>query len=254
MQFPDSPRVIYERNPLVEVVCQLRFPRVLVLEERVPAEFHQFVSKRLPVVEVRHSLPVTLGIAGHGQEISPGKAIYDFQSRDRKYKLSLSSDFIALSTTKYTRWEEFSAHLFEALEAFHNIYAPIYYSRVGLRYQDKIIKRDLGLTDKPWAQLVAHWCLGPLGSNDIDPHSVLNLQNFFQLRLPNGRVSVRISFSQEGGEEDSMIIDNDFYEEGVIEYGTHIQELLQDYNSSARRAFRWIISDFVHDALGPQRV
>jgi hypothetical protein len=39
MEFPEAERVIYSRNPLAEVACQLRFPRILALDERIPADF-----------------------------------------------------------------------------------------------------------------------------------------------------------------------------------------------------------------------
>ena len=37
MKFPDVERVIYQKNPLVEVVCQCVFSRIFAIDERVPA-------------------------------------------------------------------------------------------------------------------------------------------------------------------------------------------------------------------------
>src|SRR5437868_11791362 len=41
MDFPAVERIVFENNPLTEVICQLRFPRVLVIDERLPAEFQE---------------------------------------------------------------------------------------------------------------------------------------------------------------------------------------------------------------------
>ena len=35
--FPDTPRVVYNKNPLFEVLCQLRFPHILRIETEIPA-------------------------------------------------------------------------------------------------------------------------------------------------------------------------------------------------------------------------
>ena len=36
---PEAEWVIYETNPLHEVICQVRFPRILKLETETPIEF-----------------------------------------------------------------------------------------------------------------------------------------------------------------------------------------------------------------------
>jgi len=41
MKFPEVERVIYQKNPLVEVVCQCMFPRILAIDEGIPATFQQ---------------------------------------------------------------------------------------------------------------------------------------------------------------------------------------------------------------------
>jgi hypothetical protein len=39
--FPPSSRVVYRRAPLIEVVCQLRFPTLLSIESKPPADFQE---------------------------------------------------------------------------------------------------------------------------------------------------------------------------------------------------------------------
>ena len=43
MPFKDTERVIYNKNPLIEVVCQLRFPRILTISETQPTSFQEKV-------------------------------------------------------------------------------------------------------------------------------------------------------------------------------------------------------------------
>jgi uncharacterized protein (TIGR04255 family) len=48
--FPDSDRVIYDRNPLIEVICQLRFPPILRVDSEVPARFQEQIRDDFPLL------------------------------------------------------------------------------------------------------------------------------------------------------------------------------------------------------------
>jgi len=49
MPFPDSKRAFYGKNPLEEVVCQLRFPPILRIEVETPAVFQDKVRQVFPL-------------------------------------------------------------------------------------------------------------------------------------------------------------------------------------------------------------
>ncbi|WJI52911.1 TIGR04255 family protein [Mesorhizobium sp. C089B] len=49
--FPNSERVIYARSPLVQVICQIRFPKILRIEASPPADFQDQVRDLYPIVE-----------------------------------------------------------------------------------------------------------------------------------------------------------------------------------------------------------
>ena len=48
MPFPEVERVIYARNPLDQVVCQLRFPPILKIDAEIPAGFQDRVREDYP--------------------------------------------------------------------------------------------------------------------------------------------------------------------------------------------------------------
>lgn len=60
MQFPDYERVIYERNPLYEVTCQLNFPSILKITSQQPVEFHEGIRNEYPNLYI--SRPIDLPI------------------------------------------------------------------------------------------------------------------------------------------------------------------------------------------------
>ena len=49
--FPPSPRVIYSKAPLVQVICQLRFPTLLSIESQPPVEFQERIRDHFPLLE-----------------------------------------------------------------------------------------------------------------------------------------------------------------------------------------------------------
>src|SRR5713101_5111014 len=115
MPFPETNRIIYEKSPLVDVVCQLRFPTILKIEAEQPVRFQEYVRadypilKQMPPVDLSSGLPTEVAKLFSGQ--FPGvRLAYDFGSSDELWKVNLTNDFLALICTKYERWEGFKAH------------------------------------------------------------------------------------------------------------------------------------------------
>ncbi|MFM7713573.1 MAG: TIGR04255 family protein, partial [Microcystis sp.] len=51
MKLPEFDRVIYEYNPLFEVVCQLTFPPILKISHQEPVEFQDEIRFQYPLFE-----------------------------------------------------------------------------------------------------------------------------------------------------------------------------------------------------------
>src|SRR5437870_12070185 len=107
--FPPSPREIYSKAPLVEVICQLKFPSLLRIEGEVPAQFQERIRSIFPLFE-RGSSPMPPQLPPEilqfiRQQVSA--VTYQFLTEDRVSTVTLSPDSLALTTTKYERWERF---------------------------------------------------------------------------------------------------------------------------------------------------
>jgi uncharacterized protein (TIGR04255 family) len=61
MPFPDAPRVIYEKNPLETVICQLRFPAILQISATPPVAFQDSVRKVYPLFQEKPPLDIAGG-------------------------------------------------------------------------------------------------------------------------------------------------------------------------------------------------
>jgi len=111
MPFPESPRVIYRKNPLDRVICQLRFPPILKIDTETPAQFQECIRGNFPEFRLKEEATL-LTPAGISQELNaemfrqimPSETKnYEFSSEDSIWKVNLTRTFLSLSTTKYIR-------------------------------------------------------------------------------------------------------------------------------------------------------
>lgn len=253
MNFPETARVIYDKNPLVEVACQLSFPRLLAIDERIPSDFQTLLGADYPFVETREVVQFSFGI---GNDPVPLKRIlYDFVTEDRRYTITLGSDSITVSTRTYERWELFLLHIKAALNAFTKAYSSPMFTRIGLRYIDIISRRSLGLEGNKWSELIKNSALGLLAEADVNIEDVVELSAAAVLKLDQvAKVVIRTALgkSERTGDETIFVVDSDFFHEDPVKGTNDAIEICSRFNQSAGRAFRWIIHDRLHVALGPQ--
>ncbi|MGB3494681.1 MAG: TIGR04255 family protein [Elainellaceae cyanobacterium] len=260
MKLPESERVIYKHNPLVEVVCQLRFPPILKISHQEPVELQDAIRSKYPLFETsRTQIPSQISqvVQQLGLPLQSDVA-YTFKSEDQRWSLSLTKDFIALTTSSYGRYEHFKQRLEESLEIFEDIYKPSFYTRIGLRYQDLIIRSKLGIEDKNWSELIAKHIASELHEprfsssiQTIMKNLVLSIE-MGQINLNHGLVNVKEA--QNDSSEIAYLFDADFYTEQRIEGNRDVWNLLNQFNQSAGRLFRWSITDTLHNAMQPQSV
>ena len=104
MPFPDSPREVFPRNVLKEVICQLRFPSILRITGESPFEVQDKIREEYPHYEeeqppqdlvppeVASVLSIRLGAAD---------TTHKFLTPNKRRILSLSSSFLAVTETDY---------------------------------------------------------------------------------------------------------------------------------------------------------
>lgn len=260
MTFPHSPRVIYTRNPLVEVICQLKFPPILRIESEPPATFQERIRKEYPLLQeaipdqplLPPNFAKVLGQAVPG--FFQGRA-YTFVSEDEKWKLVLTREFLALSTPRYERWEGFRSKLQVAVDALVSAYEPAFFVRVGLRYRDVIRKSMPGLERLEWSKLLRPHILGELSHPKL-AREVQHSAHDVLISLTDGRGQVRVLHGlirEEQSKEMSYSIDSDFFYEGRTEPKDAFR-YLDSFNREAGKLFRWCITPLLHKRLGAVRL
>lgn len=254
--FPDHPRTVYERNPLQEVICQVRFPTILEIEAQPPADFQERLRDELPVLErainrAAQQIPQELLEAIGGPPAGSG---YTFRDEEGVKSVTLLADSLTIATRKYERWEVFWAHCQQAISALTDLYRPAFYKRIGLRYTNLITRNSIGLDDCRWSELLSEPVVSELVSSDWEG---LVDEAQHQVRCVDPKTGDGLFFQHgivdaEGSNEAQYIIDFDFYRGGRVE-AAEIHDLFAVYNRRIGRAFRWAITDRLHDALGPRQ-
>jgi uncharacterized protein (TIGR04255 family) len=265
MHFPRPERVIYEHNPLTEVVCQLRFPRLLRVQQELPFEFQERIRPDYPLLEVEEA-NVSLALAV-GEQVQPAVSApmprcFRFWDSEKVWQVTLHPDFLALSTRKYRQWEAFRDRLDQVLGAFEHVYGWPLLQRVGLRYQDFIRRSSLGLADRPWRSLLAARLGGPLFLEDVPEQALLEHEQVTVFRLDDeiGNLTLRHGLGLGPlSNEVGYSIDCDVHCEfgaglPALASSYELRERLRRFNSEAGGVFRWCIGDDLHHALDPQPV
>ena len=258
MLFAPYERVHYARSPLVEVICQLRFPTILSIGANEPAAFQEAIRKDFPKYMTRQEqLPPKVVKKGNATALEPQKPItnYHFISEDGRWKINLTQNFIALSTLSYQRWEDFAIRLDQALAQFIQIYQPAYFERIGLRYVNAVSRQRLGLEGQLWDDLIQSQYIGILGEPDVEESEIAKCSLEVDTPLVGGyRMKLRTGPGLVGGgktdKEVKFVLDADFSTAGKMT-AEAVPEKLERMHRFAVCFFQGAITKELHEAMGP---
>ncbi len=256
MLFPESPRVSYARNPLEQVICQLRFPALLRIVAEPPVKFQEAIRQQFPILKERQQIAIE--VPGELRKVipaellaSPADRAFDFASEDDSCTVSLAKGFLALSTSRYSQWEKFREKLRHVWTAFQSEYHPTHLIRVGLRYRNAISRKLLGLDGTPWRDLLKEHILGVLQEPSIVDKVKSSIQEVLLTAGSDEQVRLRHGLWPGDPAEVPYVIDADFFTEEKVTCERAF-DFLDRFNGDAGRLFRWCIEERLHTALQPQ--
>ena len=227
MLFSDRPRTHYPNAQMREVICQIRFPAILSIGAKEPAEFQEAVRHAFPRYAVKQDqLPVKVSMANGVPQVEKPAPItnYHFVSADNLWKLNLTRDFISLSTLSYDTWEGFGKMLDRPLAEFIRIYQPAFFQRIGLRYSNLISRNKLELENEPWRELITPPYLGILSQEDVSEQRCNQCSTQFDIALDSscrakvqtGLAKVKPAPNAQPDQELKFVLDFDLYMGGEI--------------------------------------
>ena len=258
MKTSDNKPFVYEKQQLIETICQLRFPTILSIDAKAPADFQDTIRADFPRYACQMD-PVK-GPDGKQEQVRN----HSFITEDGAFKINLTKDFISLSTMRYPGWEGFAGKLDEPLGQFIQIYKPAYFSRIGLRFINAFSRENLGMTDRRWSELLQPQVLGVLSGGDIREEDVAKcavdverrLAERIGMKMHAGPGKIQRNMQTKEGiktvqeKETRFILDLDVSSIGNTALGA-AAETLEQLHAQADRLFSDAITDALHNALEP---
>lgn len=252
MKFPARDRVIYDPNPLVSVICQISFPRILAIDHELPVAFQQKLTDAFPLLETQEAQNAS-DASDKAEGVGPRSMVYEFKSVEGDVAIVLGADFLGIRTTRYVKWEEFREHILTAIKTLLENYSPRVFTAISLNYINIIGRERLGLTGVPWRELIQPALIGAMAYEMIPEEDVNSYFAGTEIRIENGVVRITGAIVSKGeAHPDEFMIDNQFVSEKALDANEHQSlEYLNRFNVESGRVFQWCIKPRLHDALHP---
>lgn len=269
MRIESFDRVVYENNPLAEVICQVQFQQtdtftdeeLETLKSSMEKDGYTTVNQdvsvsiSLPSPLVSGQVPITVEL--------PQVRIHHFSTPDGAWRASVCAEFIALTCLKYSNWGDFFGRLAPFVKLVAGMRGQIVPTRLGLRYKDLIEREPLGLAAIPWHELVAPFLLGPLAPSALaegqvpNESEVLNMSAQSLLRLESSMLLLQSALlTSEQGDRHAFLIDADFFLDKslpptLLTDSSVLQAKVEALHVNAGALFRRGITERLHHALQP---
>lgn len=244
------------RAPLVNVVCQVRFPPVFALSaEGSKQELLAALQRDLsdyPLFAQVVGQEILLGPEGV-QAQEPKPTSFRFSSDDELWNIGLSLDSLSLQTTQYEHFNDLVERWRAIALAVQTHLAPARQLRIGLRYIDELRSEGADRPDK-WRELLAPELLGLAASETWGSRTSQSFQEWV-LEVGAVRCTLRHGFLPTGvhGREPFYLLDTDCYVEEVTAFDPEAQlKHLDQFNDLAYQLFRDALAEPLYEGFEPE--
>lgn len=244
------------RSPLVRVLAQVAFPRIVkVREEAYIADFQEALRRDYPnfSAEPFHGVAINI-VDGMPQVEQLASTVWRFLDVSNNWRVSLAQDFLAIEATTYSSRSEFLDRMETVLTILGETIKPAQVLRVGYRYVDRIVDADsLGrLPDLIRPEMLGVLATTPFESVDISMSELI-------AATAEGKVIARYGVAPKGFSHDpnlappiekaSWVLDVDSFSVSLTPASFDPREICTRMNEVAGRAyafFRWAVTpDFL---------
>jgi uncharacterized protein (TIGR04255 family) len=139
---PPPPEVPLKNAPLIRVIAQVRFPPILSIEKKeFVGSFQEAIRDKYPILQPEKTQGFIFDPQGNVQTLT--QVAWRFSDTTGNWRVSLSSNFVALETTAYSSRSNFLERLENIITALNENFNPTIIERFGLRYVDRLVGKDL---------------------------------------------------------------------------------------------------------------
>ncbi len=240
------------RSPLAFVVAQVRFPLVAAIsDQQFLAPFQERIRATYSDLKAETETQVTF--TPDGVQVKEGSRVWRFIESDGPWEVTLSSEFLALSSRRYTNREDFLTRLGTLLSALAVWIEPRTVRRFGIRYIDRVTGPEA--TRESMTTFVRPEVLGTtaveLPTSVRQNHSLTECEFRFDedppsaLRAKWGFLPPNATFDPavEPASENSWVLDLDCSHQEQPFDPKAILIAGQTYSDRIYRFFRWAVTD-----------
>ncbi len=252
------------KNPLQEVIVQIQFTRNMEIEEGLPAKFQKLVVETFPIFEAQETYYIDFKIGAKGEQGSAKQekapSVYHFKSEDNKRRISLSSEFVALSSNQYGDWKSFKETIATVFETLRSVYTVPIINRIGLRYRNLICRSELDLGETSWTELLKPNVIGHTNTpgmfeeEGFKEQNVTATKSISQIKLSECFLLIQSGFVEKMPEKEKcFFIDNDFFNQSRMKTKDfQINKELERLHGDAESVFRHLVTDRLYQAFQPE--
>lgn len=172
-------RQSYKTNPLLEVLCEVRFFD-RKFDSVIPGRFYDKVSGLYPIQEDVKLFSFHVGKSDPSIENQqPQIPLLKLWKPDKKSLLQIGPGIFSANSLKYQSWEEFVGDIEFGLKEFLDISSKDYVQRVGTRFINRFI------FDETEVELSKYFNFG------LMPPSPLKNSNAFEVSFLNSRIQAK---------------------------------------------------------------
>ncbi len=244
---PIPPEVSLARAPLIRVVAQLRFPVIASIEKQeFIASFQEAIRTDYPVLRAEQSQSVTFSMKGPVQ--TKENTAWRFHDLEENWRVSLSTEFVALETTAYRSRGDFLGRLEQIVNAAAEHLDPKVCSRIGIRYIDRVENADAGDIRTMIREEVAGVLSSPLGrrAHVAVCESVFSISEDGQIRARWGMIpggSTIDPLAIEPVADPSWVLDLDAFEQKQQPFDSVvILARARELAEANYKLFRWAVT------------
>jgi uncharacterized protein (TIGR04255 family) len=126
------------RAPLVRVIGQVAFPTILAIRDAsTVARFQERIRGQYPVLQPETVQQIQLALGNVPAKVEQ-ETVWRFLDSSQSWRVSLTPNFLALETPRYTNRADFLERLNGIIAALHATIDPKLTQRIGLRYISRV--------------------------------------------------------------------------------------------------------------------
>ena len=238
------------RAPLIRVICQVRFPLIASIEDpKFIGEFQEVLRPEYPILREERALSLTLNASGMPVTSAPA-ILWRFKDGSGNWRVTLSTDFLAIETTAYESRDGFLARAGFLLAVLREKLGVGLLDRIGIRYIDRVVDPELKdihhLVNKEFLGVLAT----PLASKverSISECLIRAEPSGPVIQARWGLMPPKATFDPSAIEpipDSSWVLDIDMYRTGPVVFDHQgIVAELRGYCEEIYGYFRWVVTE-----------